>query len=411
MTISQKKLKILVMKDKMVNIHIIALAALGGGISGGDRIFIELARRWSKTVTVNLYVWEEGKLMCQRENLSGKFLKINLVKVGNFSKLGFILTYFYRIFLGIALGVKLKMKDGTYVYSASEFWMDFIPAFLLKLRYPKIKWVAAWFQTAPNPLTGFTEGKRKDSYRLSAFLYWFTQQLAKPFISGFADLVLVNNELEKKQFSGSTEHNRIIVLQGAVNIQAISEYLNMHKSPKIKKYLAVFQGRFHPQKGVVELIDIWKSVIQKIPSARLAMIGDGPLMSKVKKRIRELNLENSVDLYGYLHDGGKKYSVFNNSMIIVHPSFYDSGGMAPAEGMAFGMPCIGFNLESFRHYYPAGMLKVPVGDINAFSGAILMLTKNKEKYQKISKEAKEAVEKEWSWDDRAKKLLDDITSI
>lgn len=396
------------MKDK-TNIHIIALAALGKGLSGGDRIFIELARRWSKTNLINLYVWEEGKLMCQREKLSGKFLRINLIKVGNFSKLGFILTYFYRIFLGIVLGMKLKINDGAFVYSASEFWMDFIPGLLLKLRYPKIKWMSAWLQTAPNPLIGFAEGRRRNLYRLNAFLYWFMQQPVKPLILKFADFILVNNELEKKQFPKLLKQDKIIVVQGAVNIAATAKYISLHKSPKIKKYLAVFQGRFHPQKGVVELIDIWELVTQNDRSARLAMIGDGPLMPKVRKRIRELGLERNIDLFGYLHDGDKKYSIFSNSMIVVHPAFYDSGGMASGEVMVFGLPCVGFNLESYSYYYPKGMLKVPIGDYNAFSETILKLANDKEKYQKISQAAKEEIRKEWSWDYRAKQLLDAIT--
>ncbi|MDP3758812.1 MAG: glycosyltransferase, partial [Candidatus Daviesbacteria bacterium] len=360
-------------------------------ISGGDRIFIELARRWSKTIPINLYVWEEGLLMCRREKLSGKFLKINLVKVGSFSKLGFVATYFYRIFLGIALGMKLKINDEACVYSASEFWMDSLSAILLKLRNPKLLWVAAWFQTAPNPFKGFTEGKRRNLYRLRAFLYWFMQQPVKPLISRFADFILVNNELEKKQFPKLAKQKRIIVVQGAVNTSAISKYLDLHNPPKVKKYLAVFQGRFHPQKGVVELLDIWKLVIQKIPSAKLALIGDGPLMPKVKNRVMELNLESNIYLYGYLHDGDKKYSVLNDSRIVVHPAFFDSGGMAAAEAMAFGLPCIGFNLESYRYYYPGGMLKVPIGDYNAFSEAILKLANNGEKYQKISKAAKDMI--------------------
>lgn len=397
------------MKNKITKFHMISLAALGGGISGGDRIFIELARRWSKTVPINLYVWEEGLLMCRREKLSGKFLRINLVKVGSFSKLGFVIIYFYRIFLGISLGIKLKIDDEACVYSASEFWMDSLPAIILKLRNPKLLWVAAWFQTAPNPLKGFTEGKRKNLYRLRAFIYWFMQQPVKPLISRFADFILVNNELEKKRFPKLAKQNKIIVVQGAVNTSAISEYLNVHKLPKFKKYLAVFQGRFHPQKGVVELIDIWKLITQKIPSAKLAMIGDGPLMVNVKNRIRELDLERNIDLFGYLHNGTKKYSVLSDSMIAVHPAFYDSGGMAPAEAMAFGMPCVGFNLKAHSYYYLRGMLKVPIGNYNAFSEAILMLANNEEKYQKISKAAKEMIEKEWSWDDRAEKILSHLT--
>ena len=186
------------MKNKAASIHIIALAALGKGISGGDRIFIELARSWGKVIPVSLYVWEEGLLMCQREDLKGRRLKIKLIKVGSFSKLGFILTYFYRVLLGFKLGLTLQVSDRDYIYSASEFWMDSLPAILLKLRNPKLHWIAAWFQTAPNPLKGFSEGKRANLYRLSAFLYWLVQQPVKPLISRFADVVLVNNDVDGK---------------------------------------------------------------------------------------------------------------------------------------------------------------------------------------------------------------------
>lgn len=398
------------MKDQ-ASIYIIALAALGGGLSGGDRIFIEFARHWSQKRHVNVYVWEGGLAMCKRENLKGRNLKIHQVKVGKISKLGFIFTYFYRVFLGLKLGFSLKVENNDYIYSASEFWMDSLTAFILKIRHPKIKWVAAWYQTAPNPLTGFTEGKRKSLYRFNAFLYWFMQQPIKPLINRFADFVLVNNEKEKEQFLQLLRQNKVLVVQGAVNTEAISEYLSSNKSPINRRYLAVFQGRFHSQKGVVELMDIWKLVTQKMPNAKLAMIGDGPLMNDVKKRIEELQLNKKVELFGYLHDGSKKYSIFNNSIIAVHPAFFDSGGMAAAEAMAFGLPCVGFNLESFKYYYPKGMVKVSVGDIEAFSKAILDLASNQVKCRQIGKSAKLMIEKDWSWDLRAARLLEGISYI
>jgi|SRR3989344_2088093 len=388
-------------------IHIIALAALGEGLSGGDRIFIEFARRWSRKMLVNLYVWEEGLLMCQRENLRGKFLHINLVKVSHLSRLGFIFTYFYRVFLGIKLGLSIKVTDGDYIYSASEFWMDSLPAFILKLRKRnKINWVAAWFQTAPNPIKGFSEGTRRHSYRLNALVYWLIQRLIKPLIAKLADFVLVNNNEEKKQFPVLAKRNRTIVVLGGVNTVAISQYLKMHKRISKRRYLAVFQGRFHPQKGVVELIDIWKLVTQNIPDAKLAMIGNGPLMKDVKKRIKALRLKNNVELFGYLHDGSKKYSIFQSSRIVVHPAFYDSGGMASAEAMAFGLPCVGFDLQAYSFYYPQGMIKVPIGNQKAFAGEIVQLNNNKSIYNTISMDARNMIMEKYSWTKRAAEIFD-----
>ncbi len=396
------------MKVNIKKIHIIALGALGGGLSGGDRIFIEFSRNWSKEYPVDVYVWEQGLKMCQMEHLTGSLLKINLIKVGIFSKLGFIFTYFYRIFLGIKLGLTIKTSPGDLIYSASEFWMDSIPAIIAKLRNPKVVWAAAWYQTAPNPFRGFSEGKRENLYRQSALLYWFVQQPIKPIITKFADFILVNNKKEQEQFNLSKA--KIITVLGAVRTEMILEYQKKHRILKDKKYIAVFQGRFHPQKGVVELVDIWHKVVTKIPNAKLAMIGDGPLMNEVKNKIKKMGLEKDIDLMGYMHDSDKKYDIFNNSMIVVHPAFFDSGGMAAAEAMAFGLPCVGFDLVSYNSYYPKGMIKTQKGNLDGFSENVIKLIKDKLLYKKIGNEAKEMILRNFSWENRSEEVMGHLRS-
>lgn len=390
--------------------HIISLSSLGKGLSGGDRIYIEFARRWSKENLVHLYVWEEGLKMVNVQNLSGKFLKINLVKVGDISRLGFIITYFYRIILGIKLGLTLKMKDKDYIYSSSEFWMDFLPAFILKLRYPKTSWVAAWYQTAPKPWVGFAEGERNKKYRFRSFLYWIAQLPVKPLINRFVDFVLVNNDMEKKQFTRLNKRGRVVVVLGAVDIKQIGNWkLEIGNLPKV--YDAVFQGRFHPQKGVLELIEIWDKVIKKIPKATLAMIGDGPLMQKVKEKIIEYKLQKNIRVFGYVFDGSKKYKIFSQSKIVVHPAFYDSGGMAAAEAMAFGLPCVGFKLKSFESYYPRGMVKVSIGDLEEFAKKIVELLLSEKLRESIGEEGLITIKSNCSWDQRAREIFEKITSI
>ncbi len=51
--------------------HFFALAAVGVGISGGDRIFIELARHWvKKGHQIHIYVWKDGAQIIKNWNLS-----------------------------------------------------------------------------------------------------------------------------------------------------------------------------------------------------------------------------------------------------------------------------------------------------------------------------------------------------
>lgn len=391
-----------------MNFIIIGMTAHGKGISGCDRISIEFSKRWSKLYPVTIYVWEEGYEMYKRQNLSSQDVTFKVIKMSPWKHLGFVINYIAIIISAIlfSLTTKLKNEKETVVYSASEFWMDSLPGLIWKLRFPKITWVATWFQTAPNPLVGFKEGERAISYRFHAFSYWFVQFPIKPLIRKFADFVLVNNEFEKKQFPGMNK-KKVIVVLGAVDLSLIKNLMRNIKNEK-KIYDGVFQGRFHPQKGIVELIDIWKLVVDKKPDAKLALIGDGPLMNKVKLRINELNLQKNIKLFGYVFDGIKKYRIFSQSKVVLHPAFYDSGGMASAEAMALGLPAVGFNLKSYKSYYPKGMVKIPINDLSAFAEKILEFLRNKNLYMKMGNEAQDMISQNWSWEVRSRQILDQV---
>ena len=400
----------MILMEKKLEFHIITMSTYGVGLSGGDRIWIELAKRIAEKHPVHVYLWEEGLTIAKREGLAGVNYVLWSAKTS--AALGFFVNYFVRIFIGLVkvLTLKLENNSQTIVHSASEFWQDSFPALILKLKYPKITWIAAWYQTAPNPLIGYREqGTRDNKYFVSAFLYWLAQLPVKPLISHFADFVLVNNDEEKKQFPLLNRKERVLVVLGAVPLTDIKKYLIKHSKSNIQRQFdAVFQGRFHPQKGVVELIEIWKKVVDKKPDSILAMIGDGPLMTKVKIQITKYKLQKNVKLFGYVFDGQKKYSIFQRSKIVVHPAFYDSGGMAAAEAMAFGIPCVGFNLASYKSYYPKGMLKVSKGDLNLFAKKILYLLTNSRARNNLGMEARKVIEAGWTWNVRVDTFLNKI---
>ncbi len=387
--------------------YFFSLGVAGKGISGGDRIFIEFARRWILKHKIIVYTSFEGGILIRTQNLKSSGVVAHVI---NNEKLvdNFLVNYLYKVIQGIILGLSLKLErsdlTNVYVYSCSEFWMDSLPSFLLKVRYSEIKWIAAWYQTAPNPLVGYSEGNRKEKYNFKAALYWFMQLPIKPLISKFADSILINNESERKQFPLANRNGKVQVVVGAVDLEKITNYkLRNTNLPKV--YDAVFQGRFHPQKGVVELVEIWKKVVEKRPKAKLAMIGDGPLMEDVKTKIKNLKLEKNINLFGYVFDGPEKYKIFSQSKIVVHPAFFDSGGMASAEAMAFDLPCVGFDLKSYVSYYPKGMVKIKIGNLDAFAKTVIELLVNDKRRNRIGKEASDMIKNNWSWDERAKEVL------
>jgi len=238
---------------------------------------------------------------------------------------------------------------------------------------------------------------------MRGLLYWLQQLPTRRFlIPRWADAVLVTSEPDRDRLiAWGVEARRIIVARGGVDL-SIAEKVS-DPPAKQKQYEAVFIGRFHPQKGVLELLEIWRRVCTKRPRARLALIGVGELEGTIRRRITELGLVNKVDVLGFL-DGIPKVQVFKASRVVVHPAIYDSGGMAACEAMACGLPGISFDLEALRTYYPRGMLKTPCFDLDAFAENILLLLENTEVYSRLRAEALSWA-REWDWDTRAKEVL------
>lgn len=389
--------------------HIVANAALGRGLSGGDRIFIELSRNLEKKGhRVMIYVWEEGYRMCQREKLNASSIKYKVSSMIPWKNFGFAINYLARIFKGVKIGLTLKLDDTskTVVYSASDFWMDSLPGWILKMRFPKIVWIGTFYLAAPNPFFGFREDGQVVLPSFKNTLYYLMQKIPYFLIRNYADLVCVTSEPDVDRFPTHKKLGKHLVIKGGVDLKRskFSRYSN-------KIYSAVFQGRFHEQKGVLELIEIWRKVVDKLPNAKLAMIGDGPLMTSVKLKIKSEKLEKNITLFGYLFDGPKKYQIFKQSQIVVHPAIYDSGGMAPAEAMAFGLPGVSFDLEALKSYYPKGMLKAKIGDLDDFISKIIKLLEDRKLYQTLSHQAIRMIKSEWSWENRTSKFLDKINEV
>jgi len=61
-----------------------------------------------------------------------------------------------------------------------------------------------------------------------------------------------------------------------------------------KDQVLLHVSNFRPVKRVMDVVDIFFLVHQKIPSTRLVLVGDGPDMSRLQTRLHELKLETLV---------------------------------------------------------------------------------------------------------------------
>jgi glycosyltransferase involved in cell wall biosynthesis len=400
----------------MKKICFIANNNIGLGFSGGDRIFTEFLKNWCGSAKLLLIGSEEAIKISRDRGVKDVDIIQSDKRNENKNLFSFYSTMTYLI-RRTRKGINVFRKDRNlinnldYIYSVSDFYPDFIPAFYAKLKNKNIKWIAGYYLFAPAPFSKKSPYKGRD--RLRGFFYWLMQRPTYFIAKRYADFIFVTSEPDVAKFiTKKRKRDKIIIVQGGVDIVESEKYLH---SPKVipvekRRYDACFVGRFHYQKGVLELIDIWKGVCKNKKDAKLAMIGDGLLECNVKEKINKYKLGSNIELLGF-KDGQEKYEIFKQSKIIVHPATYDSGGMAAAEGMAWKLPGVSFGLEALKTYYPKGMVKTEIGNNEKFAENILELLDNKELYEKISTDAHNLIVETWDWKKRSSRIMESILNL
>lgn len=390
------------------SINLVANGCCGQGLSGGDRIFIELARYWAEQGNrVKVFVCRDGYEICMAQKLKHENIEYIIwweqrIK----SPQALPLSYLLRTLVGIirVLSMRNQQNESTIIYSAGDFWPDSLPAFIMKLKNWEAKWIACFYLFAPKPFS--KQSPYKGRHFFAGLLSYIAQVPIFHLIKRWADVIFVTSEPDVDRFvTQKRKRERIVVIRGGVDTRMPT----LVPEQREKKYDAVFIGRFHVQKGVLQLIDIWRYVCEWRRDAKLAVIGEGPLESEIRDRIIRNRLEGNISILGF-QDGIQKVETFKSSKIVLHPAVYDSGGMAACEALACGLPGVSFDLESLKTYYPKGMLKTPCFDLNGFAQNIVRLLKDEELYRSIQQDALDW-SKEWDWGKRAAEIWKSVLDV
>ncbi|MCX5658082.1 MAG: hypothetical protein NTZ48_07705, partial [Candidatus Omnitrophica bacterium] len=165
------------------------------GLSGGDRILCELIRNWSQKYPCALLGSGEcisllnkydalEKVVCYESSPIKKTIR-------DCTNVNYFLHTINRTFVGIASVFKYwhQIKTYKYIYSASDFYPDTIPAFLIKLFNLRSVWIGGFYLFAPKPWQKDNPYRTSFPRFLTNIFYWFTQHLSYFLVKHFADIV------------------------------------------------------------------------------------------------------------------------------------------------------------------------------------------------------------------------------
>jgi glycosyltransferase involved in cell wall biosynthesis len=131
-------------------------------------------------------------------------------------------------------------------------------------------------------------------------------------------------------------------------------------------------GILNTTKNFPLLIRIAKLVVEKEPRARFVIFGEGEERHVLEKLIGELDLQKYVLLAGFRSDVQCGLAALD---VFALTSRSEGFGLAVAEAMAAGLPCVAFNVGALNELVNDGEtgFLAPDGDVDAFYHRLMEL--------------------------------------
>src|SRR5690606_26773199 len=136
--------------------------------------------------------------------------------------------------------------------------------------------------------------------------------------------------------------------------------------------VVLYTGRLHEAKGLLDLVKAWRLVLEKRPTARLWLVGEGPLRDRLWQFISDYELRHRILMPGAFDQVDE---LLDASDAFVLPSYQEGMSLALLEAMAAGVPAIATDIEANRQLieHERDGLLVPIADPPALAAAILRL--------------------------------------
>lgn len=389
------------LKSRILVIVLANTMIYGNQPSGGDRIFVELSKHLDrKDYAISVVTTSLGHMLWNEEGVNAKITTLRSFSFeSRIGRWAVSLVYAFRSILALIRVHELVLTGNQVIlYSSTDFIPDVLPPFVIKLLGQNVFWVSRVYHLILPPT------RRKGS-PFTNILSFASQRISLALMKNTADLIIgLNPALTDELAALGIPKSRLTTSGAGIDIDRIDSV----DSAAEKRYDGVFLGRIHPNKGIFDVLEIWKLVLKQRSDAKLAIIGGGEkkTLDLLKTKIREHDLQRNIDYCGYIENDRDVYKILKSSKVFLFTDHESGWGLATCEAMACQLPVVGYNLKIFGTVFENGFVTVPIFDTRRFAGSVLDLLTNDEKRIELGKAARRQAES-YGW----KKVADEFSGL
>jgi glycosyltransferase involved in cell wall biosynthesis len=154
----------------------------------------------------------------------------------------------------------------------------------------------------------------------------------------------------------------------------------------------IYVGRLAPEKNLRLVVEAWQETLHHTPSARLILVGDGPMRGALQKDYPDI-------IFCGMHRGESLARHYASGDLFLFPSLSETFGNVVIEAMASGLPVLGYRDAAVREYIRHGEngLAIERDKRDAYIQAAVQLSQNHEQLLHMGRQARsDSQSMDWS---------------
>jgi glycosyltransferase involved in cell wall biosynthesis len=162
--------------------------------------------------------------------------------------------------------------------------------------------------------------------------------------------------------------------------------------------LILFVGYLFPSKGVGLLLQAFREVLKAVPTARLVIAGDGPMMGELREYHRTLELGEAVTFLGAVHEKEMNRWYQKSTFVVLPSIIYENSPLIIYEAMASGRAVVGTRIGGIPELVEEGKTGLLFGRNNSseLAAKITTLLRDKDLADQMGKAGRKRAETEFT---------------